>query len=75
MPLSTGRIGITQADAIYEYVPPGVAEVTPSGPTVTYGPWQDITSGDTITLNGIYQFGDVTIEATEDGTYRTVTIT
>lgn len=75
MPTSTGRIGVTQGDVIFEYVPPNVAEVTPSGPTVTYGEWQDIAQGDTITLNGIYQFADVTVEVTEDGTYRTVTIT
>lgn len=74
MPTSTGRIGVTQSDAIFEYVPPNVAEVTPSGPTVTYGEWQSITQGDTITLNGVYQFAEVGVEATEDGTYRTVTI-
>lgn len=80
MPTTTGTIGMTQAGDVLEYIPPNVVDVTPAepppppGPTVTYGDPQTIAAGDPLGI-GIWDVQTDGLEATEDVTVRSVTIT
>ena len=74
--ITTGRVGISETDTVYEYVSPNTPSVV-TGPTVTYGAWQNIPEGTALTVPGVYQLQAGTFTATGTGpnVARTVTIT